>query len=91
MHRRNGFILLGVLGLIAVAMSVVHIVVFPRQGYFGISGLGITAVALMFLNRRWLHPSAPTLPRMMMVRSLLVGGLLGISFTLFFGALMAAG
>ncbi|MEP7220379.1 MAG: hypothetical protein ABI876_15755 [Bacteroidota bacterium] len=90
MHRRNGFILLGVLGLVAVAMIVVHIVVFRRQGYFGISGLGMTAVALMFLNRRWLHPSAPPLPRKMLLRSLLIGGMIGLSFTFFFGALMSA-
>jgi len=89
MQKRNAAILLIVLGLTAVWMAALHLVVFPGRGLFGISGIGITAVALMFLNRRWLVPGAPPLPRGALNRSIIVAAGMGTGFSLIFGALGA--
>ena len=91
MHRRNSLILLGLLAATAVWMTVVHLVLFPSQGFIGITGIGITAAAVLMLNRQWLQPDAEKLPPIMVRRSLFLCGVLGTSFTLLFGGMGAAG
>jgi|GEM_PF-3477704 len=87
MQRRNALTLVMVLIAVAVWMTVIHLILFPRQGILGISGIGLTAVALMFFNRYWLAPGAPALPRPIILRSLMVAAILGTSFVLLFGAI----
>jgi len=89
MHKRNALRLLALLGGTMVCMVILHLILFPGQGSFGITGIGITAVVLMALNKDWLHPAAPLLPRHRLVRSGLVALILGCSFVLLFGALGA--
>ena len=71
----------------AVWMTAVHLLLFAKQGLIGISGIGLTAVALMFLNRWWLLPSSPAYPRPLIVRNALISAILGTSFVLLFGAI----
>lgn len=89
MQKRNALRLLALLGGTAVWMVILHLILFPGQGSFGITGIGITAVVLMVLNKDWLHPSAAPLPQRMLVRSAIVAFVLGCSFVLLFGALGA--
>ncbi|HVZ40816.1 MAG TPA: hypothetical protein VHI13_16165 [Candidatus Kapabacteria bacterium] len=89
MLRRNVLLLAAVLAGTAVWMTVVHLLLFPRQGMLGISGIGFTGVALMVLNRPWLHPKAEPLPRLALKRSIAAAFLLGSSFTLLLGAIGA--
>ena len=89
MHKRNALWLLALLGGTMIWMVIFHMIIFPGQGSFGITGIGVTAVVLMFFNRNWLHPAAAPLPRQMLVRSGVIAFVLGCSFVLLFGALGA--
>jgi hypothetical protein len=73
----------------AVWMTILHLILFPGQGLLGISGIGITAVALMLLNRWWLLPSSPAYARPLILRNALIAAILGTSFVLLFGAIGA--
>ena len=82
MNKRNALRLLAVLGGAAIWMIILHLILFPGQGIFGVTGLGMTAVALMFFNRDWLQPSAPPLPRQALLRSVVIALVLGASVVL---------
>lgn len=87
LQKRNTKVLLIILALTAVWMIALHLLLFPGQGFLGISGIGMTAVALMFLNRQWLLPLAPPLPRPAVQRSIALAVVMGTGFSLMFGAL----
>jgi hypothetical protein len=70
-------------------MVILHLILFPAQSSIGITGIGITAVVLMALNKDWLHPAAHPITRAMIVRSIVVALVLASSFVLLFGALGA--
>lgn len=89
MHTRNALLLAGVVVGATVWMIVLHLLLFSGSGLPGISGIGITCVLLLALNRSWLHPDAEALPRVMLRRSLFVALVLGSSFVLLLGALGA--
>jgi hypothetical protein len=89
MHKRNTLRLLAVLGGTAVWMVLLHLLIFPGQMSIGITGIGMTGVALMVINRDWLHPAARLMPRPVLLRSALIAAVLGASFVLLFGALGA--
>lgn len=80
-------VLLGVLALTGVWMTLLHMILFRKQGLLGISGIGITGVALLALNRPWLLPNAAPLSRQALRRSVMVALVLGASFVLLFGAI----
>jgi hypothetical protein len=90
MQKRTALVLLAILGLTAIWMIGFHLLLFPQQGVLGFSGIGMIAVALMAINKQWLYPSAPPMPRQALVRSVLVALVLGTCLTLLFGALLAS-
>ena len=87
MNRRNARTLLVVLLGAAVWMMAIHLLFFSGQGLFGISGIGMTAVALMAINRPWLYPDAPPLPRKALIRSIVVAAVMGTGFSVLFGSM----
>ncbi len=89
MQKRNAVALLVILGLTGIWMTALHMVVFPDVGILGISGIGMIAVILMALNRRWLLPDSPPLSRDALNRSILIAVGMGTFLSLVFGALGA--
>jgi hypothetical protein len=89
MQKRNAIVLLIILGLTGIWMTALHMVVFPVMGVLGLSGIGMIAVILMALNRRWLLPDSPPLTREALNRSILVAAGMGTLLSLLFGALGA--
>lgn len=87
MQKRNTLVLLGVLALTGVWMTLLHLALFRGQGLLGISGIGMTGVVLLILNRPWLLPNAEPLPRLALRRSVTAALILGASFVLLFGAI----
>jgi hypothetical protein len=87
MNRTNALVLLAVLAGAAVMMLLLHALLYPESAGLGISGIGLTGIALMVANRRWLHPLAPPLPRAALVRSIGIALFCAIAFTILFGSL----
>ena len=89
MQKRNAMVLLVILVLTGIWMIALHMVVFPEMGLLGLSGIGMIAVVLMAINRRWLLPGAPPMSRETLNRSILIAAGMGTMLSLLFGALGA--
>ena len=87
MNRTNAITLLIILISTALVMLAIRMIVFPQHPPLAVAGIGSVAVILMLLNRRWLAPGAPAMPRMAVLRSIAAALILGIGMALLFGAM----
>ncbi len=90
MHKRNLIVLVIILALGAGFMLALRALLFPEQGWFGVPGIGMIAVVLMVVNRKFLHPLSPLLTQKAVGMSVVLTILLSIGFILLFGGLAAS-